>query len=202
MHVNARHLVGAAIRNVERFRNSSRGESEGRPHITSPDTPEPVLRINRLLDAEAVDLSRIGQEIRSQPELDSLVMRMATSLALSPADSVQTLEEAVVVMGTDRLRVVLYMWSLLRQKTGEVSSARAVREWNPEALYLASFLRYLGLDSPGAANLHSEMFSFALDPQRGEFADLRDMLMRDFLALVPVLDPLLLKAGAGRPSKS
>jgi hypothetical protein len=128
-------------------------------------------------------------------------MRMATSLALSPTESLRTPEEAVVLLGTDRLRVVLYMWSLRKHDSAKNSSLSATADWSPEALYLASFLRYLGLDSPDAAILHSEMFSFALDPQRAEFADVRDMLMRDFLALLPMLDPSLLTSRPNTPPK-
>lgn len=179
---------------MESVRHSSRKENAVQPRVVSRGVPQPVVRLNHLLDAPAIDLTCVSQEIRSQPELESLVMRMATSLALSRSESVHRLEDAIVMLGADRLRVVLYLWSLLRQKAVEIPSVDAREGWSPEALYLASFLRYLGLDSPDAAILHSEMFSFALDPQRAEFADLRDMLMRDFLALIPILDPSLLKS--------
>ncbi|HXX43503.1 MAG TPA: HDOD domain-containing protein [Candidatus Acidoferrales bacterium] len=158
----------------------------------APSEPPPVCRINRLLGAEIVDLSRVAREIRSHPDLESLVLQMAVSLALSPARSLGTLEETVFVLGTDRLRVLLYTWSLLQRKLPQVHPSASVG-WTPEALYLASFLRYLGLDSPDAAILHNEMFAFALDPQRAEFADLRDTLMRDFLSLIPVLAPSILR---------
>lgn len=146
-------------------------------------------------------MSRVAQEIRSHPELESLVLRMATSLALPLVDSMRTLEEAVVMLGTDRLRVLLYTWSLLTRKAAQALPPGVVTDWSPEALYLASFLRYLGLDSPDAAILHSEMFFFALDSRRAEFADLRDTLMRDFLALIPVLHPSLLRLPPNRPPK-
>jgi hypothetical protein len=180
------------MRKLQSFRDPNR-----RRNLLSvpmaPSEPPPVRRINRLLDAEIVDLSRVAREIRSHPDLESLVLRMAASLALSAAESLLTLEEAVFVLGSDRLRVLLYTWSLLQRKLPQIHPSAAA-SWTPEALYLASFLRYLGLDSPDAAILHSEMFSFALDPQRTEFADLRDTLMRDFLSLIPVLDPSILRS--------
>jgi hypothetical protein len=154
-----------------------------------------VARLNRLLDSNDLDVAEVALELRAQPPLESLVIRMTLSLGLSPVDSTPALEEGVSLLGMDRLRVLLYVWLLEQQKNGEISSQGKGSGWNSEALYLASFLRYLGLDSPSAAILHREMFSFALDPRRGQFAELREMLMRDFLALIPVLDPSLLKIG-------
>lgn len=191
------------MRDVESVRKPSRKENAAQRHAVpvSPDAPEAVVRLNRLLDAPAIDLTCVGQEIRSQPELKSLVTRMAASLALLPSESAHRLDDAIIMLGANRLRIVLYLWSLLRQKAAKISSLNAREGWSPEALYLASFLRYLGMDSPDAAILHSEMFSFALDPRRAEFADLRDMLMCDFLALIPALNPSLLKSAPPKPSK-
>lgn len=163
--------------------------------------PVVVQRINRMLDSNFVDLDRVAEEVRAHHDLESLIMRMAISLSLSPADSWRTLDDAVFALGSDRLRVLLYTWSLMQRKALQTNSSSGVSSWTPEALYLASFLRYLGLDSPDAAILHSEMFSFALDPQRPEFADLRDTLMRDFLALIPSLDPSILRFRPDNPQE-
>ncbi|HTR45965.1 MAG TPA: HDOD domain-containing protein [Verrucomicrobiae bacterium] len=176
---------------VERIRNSGGRDVSSQTSRPPLPVPEPVQRLNRFLEAAAVDLGRVGREIRSHPDLESLVERMAVSLALSPADSIETPEDAVVVLGADRLRVVFYMWWLMKQKSGATAAPQSP-PWSPEALYLASFLRYLRLDSPSAAILHHGMFAFAVDPRRADFADLRDMLMRDLLALIPVIDPSVL----------
>jgi len=186
------------MRNNERNQPPKRTDRETRPTLTH-GVPGPLLRLNRLLDAGLIDVNRIGREIRAEPELEFLTAHMAASLALSPANSVEGIEEAVALLGPDRLRVVFYEWSLLRQKGAQISSEHASEGWSVEALYLASFLRYLGLDSPDAAILHREMFAFTLDPRRHEFSDLRDMLMRDFLALVPTLDPSLLRPIPRKP---
>lgn len=179
------------MRKPQSSRDSNRRKDLLRVPVV-PSEPPLVRNINRLLDADIVDLGRVAREIRSHPDLELLVFRMAASLALLPQESSQTLEDTVFVLGTDRLRVMLYTWSLLQRKPTRIHSA-APASWTPEALYLASFLRYLGLDSPDAAILHSEMFPFALDPQCTEIADLRDTLMRDFLSLIPVLDPSVLR---------
>lgn len=168
-------------------------------HRDPSEPPPPVRQIYGLLDAEPVDLSRIVPSVRPHSDLESLVLRMAISLDLSPVDSCRTLEDALVALGADRLRILVYTWSLLKYKSAETDPPSVPAGWSPEALYLASFLRYLGLDSPEAAILHSEMFSFAVDPHRAEFADLRDTLMRDFFALLPVLDPSILRFAPAAP---
>jgi HD-like signal output (HDOD) protein len=148
--------------------------------------------LNRILDAEPVDLARVSEEIRTDPAFESLVLRLAASLVLSPEVASPRLEEAAVVLGTDRLKILGYMWSVLgglhdKVSSGEQAVSESPAKWTPEALYIASFLRCLGLDSPDAADssplpvLHSV-----------EIPDLKKMLMRDFLALIPVLDPSLL----------
>jgi len=166
--------------------------------MNPPEPPLPVQRITRLLESEPIDFARVSKEIRSHSDLESLISRMVVSLALQPVDLSLTLDEAIVVLGVDRLRILLYTWSLLQRRTLHIHPPAAPSCWSPEALYLASFLRYLGLDSPDAAILHREMFSFALEPERAEFADLRDTLMRDFLSLIPVLDPSILRVARDR----
>ena len=174
-------------------RNIHRRENLLRWPAKAAEPPLVVQRVNRILDSNFVDLDRVADEIRAHSDLESLVLRISISLSLSPVDSWRTLEDAVFALGGDRLRVLLYTWSLIKRKAIRINAPHAPGKWGPEALYLASFLRYLGLDSPDAAILHSEMFPFALDPQRREFADLRDTLMRDFLALIPTLDPSILR---------
>lgn len=181
------------MRNLEDFRHPERRENLIRSRAVTPEPPETVKRLNRLLDGGAVETAGLAQEIRSHHELESLVLRITKSLALWPPDSAERLEEAIVRLGSDRLRVLLYTWSLLAKKAAQGPPPGSSPNWSPEALYLASFLRYLGLDSPDAAILHSEMFYFALDPQRAEFAHLRDTLMQDFLALLPILDASVLR---------
>jgi hypothetical protein len=164
-----------------------------------------VLRLTNLLGAVPVDLARISEEIRSQPRLETLVIGLTASLLLSPETSVTTLEEAVVVLGTDRLRVMVYMWSNRPEDCHAVNFGARVKADvaideckhpelfsgcagpSPETLYLASFLRWLGLDSPNPATSGHRAPCFALGLQRAQFADLRNTLIRDFLALVPVL---------------
>ena len=181
-----------------------------------------VSRLTNLLGAVPVDLASISEEIRSQPRLETLVIGLTASLLLSPETSVTTLEEAVVVLGTDRLRVMVYMWSNRPEDCRAVNFGACVKGDaaiderkhptlfsrytgpSPETLYLASFLRWLGLDSPNLATSGHCAPCFALGLQVGRFADLRNTFMRDFLVLLPILDPLHVPAGASKrqPSES
>jgi hypothetical protein len=163
-----------------------------------------------LLDAVPVDLARISEHIRSHPEISELMISLAGSLLLS-AESTITIEEAAVMLGTDRLRVLACMWSIIEQygeqgrapkrsnSTAEVRDDRPTSciqgiSWTAQSLYLATFLRCLGLDSPDSELPRDRMQSAGRTWQAEDFADLRNVLMRDFLALLPSLNPFVSKA--------
>jgi len=164
---------------------------EGEPPEAAGDTPASVVRLTRILNADPVDLARVSEEIRGQPGLEALVLRLAASLVLSEEGSILKLEEAAVVLGTDRLRVLTHMWSLLSGLPGEVRAEYGLpgsgKDWSPEAFYIASFLRCLAGADPYAAK-GSETPSL----QSADLAALKTMLMRDFVSLIPALDPSLL----------
>jgi HDOD domain len=170
--------------------------------------PDLAQRLDRLLDASPADLERISVEIRNHPELVAMMMRLTASLA--PETIPCSLEDAVVVLGTHRLRVLVYMWSVLphaykmvelaaQEANSEAGAgdesvrAGASAQWTLEAMYLASFLRWLGLDNPGNANA-SHIAPYLASAITGrELAALHELLMQDFISLIPVLDPALLR---------
>jgi hypothetical protein len=200
----------------QRFHHSISGRSAARSKGPSAravsseqsarEMPELVLRLTHLLNAAPVDLALISEEIRSQPKLDALVLRLTASLLLSPESLVTTLEEAAVVLGTDRLRVIAYMWSIRSEEccrsnfdapsqtnagVSDVNDSKSLccsPGPTPETLYLASFLQWLGLNAPNSASSGKQAPCFASGLQRGQFAELRNAMMRDFLALDPVLN--------------
>lgn len=193
----------------ERSRESkSRFNGAGPKTAAKPTRPRRIQNassgsqlLTDLLDAVPIDLARISEHIRSHAEIAELITRLARSLLLS-ADSRITIEDAAVMLGTDRLRVVVYMWSLLPEIDGSAKSA-ANGERNPtltdnragtrpqptvETLYLSYFLRWLGLDSPNPATSGLNAPCFALGLDATEFAELRNMLLTDFFTLMPILD--------------
>jgi hypothetical protein len=175
------------------------------------DVSDSALRLTNLLRNAPVDLTRMGRELRAHPDLETLILRLAASLVLSTGNAALTIEEAAVALGTDRLRVLVYMWSLVPDgyhtagfpKTresqfggaagGPPTLSKAFPAWNPETLYLASFRRWLGLDSAASANERKEPPCFAVGLQSEDMPGLTELLMRDFVALIPALDPAIMK---------
>ena len=162
-----------------------------------------------LLGAVPVDLARISEHIRSHTEISELMIRLAGSLLLS-GESTITIEEAAVMLGTDRLHVLACMWSIIEQygeedraekRSNPEADARGDQpisciqgiSWTAQTLYLATFLRCLGLDSPDSELPGDRMQPATQTWQAQDFADLRNVLMRDFLALLPSFNPLVSK---------
>ncbi len=115
------------------------------------------------------------------------------------------------MLGTDRLRVVASMWSIIQEYSegdgteraaslaaGAADHRRTCRiqgtNWTVQSLYLAAFLRWLGLDSPDSELPGDRTKSAAPAWHAEDFAELRNLLMRDFLAFLPSLNPSVSKA--------
>jgi hypothetical protein len=177
---------------------------------STPDPRGPAQRLTSLLGAAPVDLGHISREIRAHPDLEALVIRLSGLLVLSPEGSITSVEEAAVVLGTDRLRILIHAWSSLQNcdptmklfgncglnpggtPAGEPSS-QAFAPWTPEMLYVASVLHCLGLDAAAPAIAPTQAASgFGL--RTGQLAGLTDLLVRDFISLIPVLGPVLLNS--------
>lgn len=166
-----------------------------------------VLRFEKLLSTEPVDLARISTEIRAHPEMEALATRLLVSLALSSGEAAGSIEEAAVSLGTDRLRVLVYMWSLLQRKppaagfwgkktpreavpsTEAAGAGAPLPDANPESLYLSSFVHWLGLDlsAPGLGSHKDPRLNHGIYAER--VAGLTETLARDFLSLLPFLAP-------------
>jgi hypothetical protein len=171
-----------------------------------------------LLAAVPVDLARISKHIRSHAEISELMIKLAGSLLLS-GESKITIEEAAVMLGTDRLHVLACMWSIIEQygeedraekrsnltadaRNDQPTSCIQGISWTAQTLYLATFLRCLGLDSPDSELPRDRMQPAGRTWQAEDFADLRNILMRDFLALLPSLNPFVSKADTANAATS
>jgi HDOD domain len=82
-----------------------------RPMPGNPEARAAAHRLTKLLTSAPIDLSGISNEIRRHPDLESLILRPDISLAPSPDEPLSTIEEAVVVLGTSRLRTLIKQWS-------------------------------------------------------------------------------------------
>lgn len=170
-----------------------------KPAAVVPEAGDHTARLAELLAEDPVDLTNVSDEIRSQPSLAAAVKRIAASLQLLPQGSVSSVEEAAIVLGTERLRVLLHAWPTFEKAqerdmsgvgnpgaTVGVSSGAA---WTPESVYLASFARLLGLVSGHALDSSGEARVAASGGVA--LAELTETLVRDFLALIPRIDPRL-----------
>lgn len=196
----------------ERFRESKAGfDGTGHKNGLQPARTGRIQNcssgsqiLTDLLGTVPVDLARISEHIRSHAEISELMITLAGSLLLS-AESKISIEEAAVMLGTDRLHVLASMWSIIEQygeedraekRSNLAADARDDRptsciqgiNWTAQTLYLATFLRCLGLDSPDSELPGERMQPAGRTWQAEDFADLRNVLMRDFLALLPSLN--------------
>jgi hypothetical protein len=123
----------------------------------APGARATALQFEVLLGTAPADLTRISDEIRSHPGLETLITRILALIMFSPTDSVGTVEEAAVVLGTDRLRVLVNIWLLIEEKRtanwpiarsgidprsaeANIMSTSPESTWTPEMLCLASLV--------------------------------------------------------------
>jgi HDOD domain len=145
-----------------------------------------------MLEADAVDLRDVGDAIRIQPELEVLVLNLCNSLALSPGVPVSNAEEAVIVMGKDRLRIVVQAWSV-NQWTGDDRNAPRP-ETSAEILGLANCFQWARRTVVSLANSGDEYHRHRLDLELKQATRLTNLLVKDLLILVSSMNPAGLTA--------
>lgn len=136
----------------------------------APGARATALQFENLLGSAPTDLARISEEIRSHPSLEILISRILALVVFSPTDSVGSVEEAAVVLGTDRLRVLVNIWLLIQEKRtanwpiakpgiaprtedANMVSTGLESTWTPEMLCLASLVHLTDFyPAPPAAN--------------------------------------------------
>jgi HD-like signal output (HDOD) protein len=129
-----------------------------------PTLPAYVFELNSLLAAAPVNLKRVAAVIRTDPSLAAQLLRLCNSAFLAFRSRVTTIEHAVVVVGTERLRTMVLTCSLVeyvghRVATGDIQSfwqhcfltaalserlARAIAYSQPEQAYLGGLLHDIG----------------------------------------------------------
>src|ERR1700687_988348 len=129
-----------------------------------PTLPIYVLELNTLLSSPSVDLKRVGKVIRNDPSLSAQVLRLCNSALFSLRRRVLSIEEAAILMGSERLRTLVLTCSIMeftgRQlPRGEVQTywahsfmsgmlseriARWVEYTEREQAYLGGWLHHIG----------------------------------------------------------
>jgi len=78
-----------------------------------PTLPAYVFELNTLLSSSSVDLKRVGKVIRNDPSLSSQVLRLCNSALFSLRRRVLSIEEAAILMGSERLRTLVLTCSVM-----------------------------------------------------------------------------------------
>lgn len=78
-----------------------------------PTLPSYVFELNTLLSSSSVDLKRVGKVIRNDPSLSAQVLRLCNSALFSLRRRVVSIEEAAILMGSERLRTLVLTCSVM-----------------------------------------------------------------------------------------
>lgn len=129
-----------------------------------PTLPAYVFELNTLLSTTPVDMKRAGEVIRTDPSLTAQVIRLANSVLLGLRERVSSIEHAVVLLGTERLRTLVLTCSLLEYVGQKLTTKDVQAFWQhcfltatlgerlargtgypqPEQTYLAGLLHDVG----------------------------------------------------------
>jgi len=129
-----------------------------------PTLPAYVFELNTLLGSKPVDLKRVSEVICTDPSLTAQMIRICNSAFLSLPTKVKSIEHAVVLLGTERLRTLVLTCSLLEYVGHSVASedvqsfwqhsfltatlserlARDIHFAQPEQAYLGGLLHDIG----------------------------------------------------------
>lgn len=199
-------------------RNFHRGSFLARsgvnPHLPCPE--ESAATLSSLLALDTIELCLISDEIRLHSGLEAMVMRLSHSLLLSPDLPPTTVEGAAILLGVDRLRVLIHAWTLIEQERAgaaedsDSTSGLCVDDFGrqnslsyatPETLYLTTFLHLMGLDASTPQPYPHVSHVLLPSGDLEHVPALTDILMRDFISLIPFLDATILKACRNRGSE-
>ncbi len=129
-----------------------------------PTLPAYVFELNSLLAASPVDIKRVNDVIRTDPSLTAQILRLCNSAFMGFRSPITRIENAIVLVGTERLRTMVLTCSLVEYVGHRVSSediqsfwqhcfltaalseriARAIEYSQPEMAYLAGLLHDIG----------------------------------------------------------
>jgi putative nucleotidyltransferase with HDIG domain len=78
-----------------------------------PTLPSYVFELNTLLSSSSVDLKRVAKVIHNDPSMSAQVIRLCNSALFSLRRRVLSIEEAAVLMGSERLRTLVLTCSVM-----------------------------------------------------------------------------------------
>ena len=78
-----------------------------------PTLPSYVFELNTLLSSPSVDLKRVAKVIRNDPSMSAQLIRLCNSALFSLRRRVLSIEEAAILMGSERLRTLVLTCSIM-----------------------------------------------------------------------------------------
>jgi putative nucleotidyltransferase with HDIG domain len=94
-----------------------------------PTLPNYVLDLNALLSNASVDLKKVGAVIRTDPSLSAQVLRLCNSALFGLRRRVLSIEQAAVLLGTERLRTLVLTCSLMQFAGKRLTSTQLMSFW-------------------------------------------------------------------------
>jgi putative nucleotidyltransferase with HDIG domain len=83
-------------------------------HKGLPTLPSYLLDLNALLSAPAVDLKKVGKVIHTDPSLSAHVLRLCNSALFGLRRRVLSIEQAAVLLGSERLRTLVLTCAVMQ----------------------------------------------------------------------------------------
>jgi len=94
-----------------------------------PTLPAYVMDLNALLSSPTVDLKKVGKVIRTDPSLSAQVLRLCNSALFGLRRRVISIEQAAILLGTERLRTLVLTCSLMQFAGKRVPTAQLITFW-------------------------------------------------------------------------
>ena len=113
-----------------------------------PPFPNTVLELTAILSSASVDVKRAGKVIRADPSLSAQVLRLCNSPMFGLRSRVISIEQATILIGTERLRSIAMTCSLVDYSGCGLPRDQVMNFWQHSFLaallseYLAKLTEY------------------------------------------------------------
>lgn len=94
-----------------------------------PTLPGYILDLNALLSSPSVDLKKVGKLIRTDPSLSAQILKLCNSALFGMKRRVLSIEQASILMGTERLRTLILTCSAMQFAGKSLPTQSHVNFW-------------------------------------------------------------------------
>jgi HD-like signal output (HDOD) protein len=103
-----------------------------------PTLPGYILDLNALLSSPSVDLKKVGKLIRTDPSLTAQILKLCNSALFGVKSRVMSIEQASILMGTERLRTLILTCSAMQFAGNSLRAESQLNFWQHS--FLAALL--------------------------------------------------------------